>query len=171
MRTGRPSKYDPKFSEYLIQHMREGYPFETFVAFLYERLGIRVNRDTLYEWCTKHKDFSEAKKLGRDLSYHWWMNLARAATTTGILKVRGKDGKEEHKPIVFEKTVWVFTMKNCHGWTDKTEIDQNIGFKDDFSVMAKRFAERRKKITGDRTNSPAVPARSNVTHGADPGDK
>jgi hypothetical protein len=58
-KTGRPSKYDPKYCEQLVEHMAGIHSFETFAAI------INVNPDTLYEWAKQHPEFSEAKKIGR----------------------------------------------------------------------------------------------------------
>lgn len=57
---GRPSNYKPEYCEMLVQHMEQVHSFESFGAI------INVCRDTLYEWCRQHPEFSYAKKLGRE---------------------------------------------------------------------------------------------------------
>jgi len=63
---GRPSKYDPKYCEALIDHMKKGLSYETFSAV------IDVDDDTLYEWEKHHSEFSEAKAKAFKLCQLWW---------------------------------------------------------------------------------------------------
>lgn len=102
MPLGRPSKYDEKYCEMLVDHMAEGYSFESFAAV------IDVNRDTLYEWAKVHPVFSDAKKRGFDQSLFVWEKF-------GIAGLWGS------KDSSFNAAVWIFNMKNRHNWKDKVE--------------------------------------------------
>jgi len=87
--------------------MKQGLPFETFGC----RLG--VHRETLYEWAKVHKEFSDAKKMGREFQYEFWFKL-------------GLGGAMGHKDMkAFKGTPWVFTMKNCFGWKDRIELTED----------------------------------------------
>jgi hypothetical protein len=66
---------------------------------------VGVSKNCLYKWLSKHKDFDDAKKIGDMLSLKSWIE-------TGI------KGMREEK---FNATVWIFMMKNMHGWRDKIE--------------------------------------------------
>jgi hypothetical protein len=63
---GRPTIYDPKFCQMLIDHMAQGFSFESFGAL------IMSHKQTLYEWAEKHSDFGDAKKVGTELSRLRW---------------------------------------------------------------------------------------------------
>ena len=57
---GRPSKYLKKYDEMLLKHMSQGFSYESFAG------SIGVCRDTLYEWESKHPNFSDTKKRAID---------------------------------------------------------------------------------------------------------
>lgn len=102
---GRPSLYKPEYCERLVTWMSEGNPFETFGT------EIGVCRDTLYEWATKHPEFSYAKKRAHDAALKWWMTLGKGLATN---KIKGNSA------------VWIFTMKNMFHWKDSVEMTQNV---------------------------------------------
>lgn len=58
MPAGRPSKYKPEYADIAYETMAEGYS-KTATA---GKLGIC--RDTLYQWCEDHPEFSYAVKRG-----------------------------------------------------------------------------------------------------------
>lgn len=91
MAFGRPTKYDPKYCEYLQEHMVSGKSFESFAG------TIDVCRETLYEWCKKHPDFFHAKKKGFQKSLNTWEDIA-------LDLVRGK--------IKGSNAMAIFVMKN-----------------------------------------------------------
>ena len=100
MPAGRPTKYKPEYCQKLIDHMAEGYSFESFAA------TIDTHRDTLYAWEHKHSEFSDAKKSGQAKSLLWYEKIGNAAT-------RGEVPN-------FNATAWVFSLKNKHQYRDKT---------------------------------------------------
>lgn len=103
---GRPTKYDPKYCQELIEHMKEGYSYESFAG----RLG--VARSTLYEWEKHHPEFSDTKKTAIELSLYHWEKVGKEGMFMG-----GKDNP-------FQASIWVFNMKNRFGWADRKEVDQ-----------------------------------------------
>ncbi len=55
---GRPTKYEHRFCQMVVDHMEKGFTFDSFAGV------ISVNRDTLYEWRRKYPDFSVACSVG-----------------------------------------------------------------------------------------------------------
>lgn len=101
---GRPTKYRPEYCEKLIAHCRKGLSFESFGA------TVGVAKDAVFEWANKHKEFSDAKEIARNLNLLWW-------------EEQGSQGLWNSKQ--FNSTVWVFSMKNRHGWKDSKALDHN----------------------------------------------
>lgn len=104
MPAGRPTDYRPEYCKMLQEHMSKGYSYRSFAATL------RVDADTLYEWERKNQEFSEAKRIGRELALQFWESLG-----TGLAA-----GKLKGAPAV-----WIFNMKNRfkEDWKDRHEID------------------------------------------------
>jgi len=122
---GQPSKYDPKYCQMLIEHMAEGFTFESFAGLL------RVDRDTIYEWCNAHQDFSDAKKTGR---------AAQLLRDEQVL-MSGTNGRIRG----FIPSTHIFKMKNCHGWRDE-RADKK---KDPNGMTDDELKEELKRILGD----------------------
>ena len=99
---GRPSKYKPEYCEMLLDHCAKGLSFAAFAGL------IGVNIDTISEWAKVHDEFSVAKKDGLAKSRLFWEEMG----------IDAANGKIEH----FKAVPWVMTMKNCHGYRDKTEV-------------------------------------------------
>lgn len=97
MPAGRPTKYKPEYCEALIEHMLRGKSFEAFAGVL------RVDHDTLYEWCKRHKEFSDTKKVGLAISRNFWEEMGIDGIT-----IPG-----------FNTALWIFNMKNRFGWRDR----------------------------------------------------
>lgn len=102
-KVGRPTKYDPAFCEIVIEVMEKGYSKEAVAGHL------KIAKDTLYQWERAHKDFSDALKLGVELSRAFWEKMALDYLT------HTKTSKQ------LNSTVWIFNMKNRFNWTDKQE--------------------------------------------------
>lgn len=99
----RPTEYKPEYCEQLIEHMAQGYSFETFGAV------VNVCYKTLYNWADKHSEFLQAKQLGITRSRMFWEKLGIAGTAG---KIPG-----------FQSGTWMFNMKNRFGFTDIHRID------------------------------------------------
>ena len=100
LKVGRPTKYDPSILGDIPAMYAEGQA-DVEVA---TELGIAES--TFYLWIKEHKEFSEAVKLGRQVSHAWW--LAR-----GRRNLAGRD---------FNSTLWYMNMKNRHGWKDRQDV-------------------------------------------------
>jgi hypothetical protein len=102
MSVGRPSKYDPKFCELLMEHMKRGLSFLSFAG------TIGICFDTLYEWEKQHPEFSEAKKRGVAMSLAWDEELLN----------KGSEGKQRGYNAAAHK----WKMTNRYKWSDRTEV-------------------------------------------------
>ena len=91
---GRPTKYDPKYCQLLLEHMSKGYSFETFVAIA------DVCRATLYNWLETYPDFKRAKEKAFAKSLHYFETLAFDFL----------EKPQEHKG--FHYGLWRFIMQN-----------------------------------------------------------
>ena len=105
---GRPSKYDPKYCDMIVDFMRKGKSLVGFAG----TIGVHV--DTLYEWEKVHADFSEAIKQARALCQLWWEDQGQV----GLFM-----GKEDGS---FSQSAWIFNMKARFGYRDKQEVDLNV---------------------------------------------
>lgn len=97
---GRPSKYDPKYCDQLINYMKSGLSFESFAG------EINVHKETLYEWAKAHKDFSDALKLARAKQRQ---ALEKRAMAQAFGQFKGSPA------------TLIFILKNTIGWKDNPE--------------------------------------------------
>ena len=104
MPAGRPSKYDPKYCDLIIEHMSQGASATSFAA------SIDVCRATITEWADKHPEFLAAVKRGKSKCAAWWEAQGRL----------GAMGEAKVNP-----TLVIFGLKNmaADDWRDKQEID------------------------------------------------
>ena len=103
---GRPTKYKPIYGDMLVDHMAQGYSFESFAGV------IGTHDDTLRNWAAKHEEFFVARKDGYAKNRIFWERMGVAGMTGHI------DG--------FNSSVWIFNMKNRFKWADRIESEQNI---------------------------------------------
>lgn len=113
---GRPTSYRKKFHpDDFIQKSKQGKNV-TQIALLWD-----VDKDSIYEWAKKHKEFSVAFKKGKQFCEAWYTNLGQAAMF-GPVKI---DGKSVNVNLGF----FVWMTKNVCKWSDK--IDQKSSVKID----------------------------------------
>jgi transposase len=109
---GRPTKYDPDFCDVIIEAMEKGFSKEAAAA------HVRISKDTLYEWAKKYPEFSDALKLGVQLSQIFW-------------EKKGIDNLEEtYQGTKLNSTNWIFNMKNRFNWRDKKDLSLEGGDED-----------------------------------------
>jgi len=113
---GRPTKYLPKYCDMLIDHMESGLEYLSFAGLC------RVHYDTLYQWEKDYPEFSEAKKIGKALSFLYWDKLGRDG-------VKDREHFDDEGKLLFKEkvnpAVYIFNMKNRHGWRDTAEATGN----------------------------------------------
>lgn len=111
MSGGRPTKYDPKMCERVLECGAEGMG----VCEMADELGIHY--ETFMAYRAKHPQFSEAVKEALRKSQAWWERKGRQATFGGT------EG--------FNATSYIFNMKNrfSEDWKDKRETEHsgNVG--------------------------------------------
>lgn len=102
---GRPTKYRPEMCDTIIEMMRDGAAKVEVCA------AIGITQETMRVWAAdpKKPEFSEALKVGLELSEAWWCS-------------RGRLNLENRE---FNATLWYMNMKNRHGWRDKHEHSGN----------------------------------------------
>jgi hypothetical protein len=98
---GRPTKYEDKFCEMLIEHMANGYSIEAFAG------KLRVSKQSIYTWFDKHPRFMDARKKGDMALQFFYENV-------GIMAMMG-DIKN------FNLGAWIWLTKNRLGWKDKSD--------------------------------------------------
>ena len=130
MAGGRPTKYRKEMCEEVIRFMAQGFSKAECSA----HLGI--SEETFHQWKKSKPEFSEAVKEGSRQSSLWWAKIGMAGMTG---KVPG-----------FNATVWIFNMKNRHGWADKTEVAQTVEqtIQGDLTIRPQLSPEEWAKIFG-----------------------
>lgn len=103
---GRPTKYNLSMGEKAIELMAEG------ASKIEVAVGLGISRETLYDYCNKYPEFSDAIKKGESLSEGWW-------TRQGRINLHNRD---------FNTGLWFINMKNRFGWRDKIESNHSISF-------------------------------------------
>lgn len=128
--------YLPEYCNLLIEHMKEGFSFESFGA------TAHCSRQQLYIWEEAHPEFFDAKKEGETLSLKFYETLAKMQATGQLRRLKSEkalivDGKVQFDPkgnVIMEKeweqttgspATLIFMLKNMHGWRDKKDI--NVG--------------------------------------------
>lgn len=120
---GRPSKFKAEYCQLLIDHMTEGYSFESFAA------TIDVAESTIYEWANNFPEFSEAKQIA----------FSKSRLTMERVGFAGE----------MAPAVWIFSMKNRFPkeWRERKEIieesKQNIthGVSEELTETTKELIE------------------------------
>ncbi len=110
---GRPSKYDPKYCQEIIDFLGQGFSIEAFAGYL----GMAI--DTIYQWDKKHPEFSEAKKIGVAMSQYNWERKG----IDGLYKVTETNletGISTTRQI--NSAIWIFNMINRFGWRQKADV-------------------------------------------------
>jgi len=102
---GRPTKYDPKYCQEIIDFMSRG---DSLTAFAGE---IQVSRETIYEWERTYPEFSDAINTARYKCQAWWETQGKI----GLFM-----GKEDG---TFSQSTWIFNMKARFGYRDKVEVE------------------------------------------------
>ena len=103
MPAGRPTSYDPRFCDLVIELGKEGASKAEMAA------ECGVSRPTFDAWCEAHEEFLYSVKEAFSFSQAWWEKKGRVATFGGV------DG--------FNATSFIFNMKNRfpNDWREKTE--------------------------------------------------
>ncbi len=116
-KVGRPSKYDPKFCEMLIEHMTQGLSYEAFAGF------IGVSKQTLYTWEQNNPEFLDSKKIAVEKSRLWWEQQGQ----DGLWAISEKNADGTHVTKSINAAMWIFNMRNRFGWNaDRAAINTSL---------------------------------------------
>jgi hypothetical protein len=72
-----PTRYDPRFTQLVIEDMAQGYSFGGFAG----RIG--VSRKTINDWREKHPEFDQACSRAQAARLRWWEEKALEVMRTG----------------------------------------------------------------------------------------
>jgi len=113
---GRPTDYKPEYCQMLIDHMGEGYSFESFGGV------ISVSERVLYDWEKAHPEFLHSKEIGIQKSMVWWEQIGRSGMINEI-------------PF-FNDRIWRLNMINRFRskWSDGTKNENNDKLKTEIVV-------------------------------------
>jgi hypothetical protein len=102
---GRPSKYEPRFCQAVIDHSGEGRGLNSFAA------SIGVCRKTLTNWAQQHEEFYAAVLVAQAKSAAWWEDRAR-----DIAQGNGGPGAS---------TMTIFALKNLdpESYQDRAQLE------------------------------------------------
>lgn len=114
MGAGRPASYDSRYCQEMIDYFsqplfvksgnkKEGNELPQFAGFA---LKIGVHRETLLNWCKQYPEFLDAYKHCQGLQEQI---------------IAGNAILGRYNPYFAQ-----FMLKNCHGWRDKTEVEQTV---------------------------------------------
>lgn len=79
-----------------------------------------VDRDSIYEWGRRHKEFSVAIKTGRSFAEAAWTKLGRQAMMGPI------EDKATGKKYNVNLGYYVWLSKNLFKWSDRVEEKQEV---------------------------------------------
>jgi DNA-binding XRE family transcriptional regulator len=97
----RPTKYDPKLADALLESLSKGLTKQEAAA------ELRISRDTMYRWAKEHSEFGTALRTGLEWS---------EAVNISILR-QGALGKIPK----FNPTAFALLMNNTFGWSKSQE--------------------------------------------------
>lgn len=103
-KVGRPTKYSAALPAKIPAMFENG----ESIAEVCSQLGI--SHETFNVWRKEKPEFSEAVKLGIQISEAWWSRLGRLGAV-GVVDI--------------QPTTWIFNMKNRFDWKDKTETEHS----------------------------------------------
>lgn len=139
---GRPTKYEPRYCDMVIEDMGKGYSLTAFAGL------IGVNRDTIHAWTKDHTEFSEAVSRAKALRLRDWETVALSMRTNG----GGPGGA----------TITVFGLKNMGGdeWADISRTESKVESKVEVSPDAAfaDFVERLESVARSATANTTAPS-------------
>jgi hypothetical protein len=102
----RKTDYKTEYDDMIIEHMEQGFSFESFAGV------VGCCLQTLYNWAERNPSFLESKKIGFEKSRHFWEKVA----------IGQSNGSCNGNP-----TMAIFNLKNRFPkqWRDKQEFDMS----------------------------------------------
>lgn len=107
--TGRPLEYKKEYDQQLVEHMSQGYSFESFGA------NVGCGRRTLFDWAERFPSFKEAQKQGYELG-------KKLFETILISKMRGQEVKGMNLKAS-DTACLIFALKTRYRDTYSEKVD------------------------------------------------
>ena len=124
MPAGRPTKYKKAYCNKLVEHMKQGYSYETF------GVTIGVSKQTVYDW-EKHEEFLDSKKRAFAECQLFWEKMG----------IHGAAGRLKR----FNSTAYIYNMKNrfrkSDTWKPVVEEEERQTFNFNLSYDPKRLKD------------------------------
>jgi hypothetical protein len=121
--------YEKRYCHLLVEHMAQGYTFESFGAV------VNAGKRTLYEWVTKYPEFAQSKDLGYVKALLFWEQQGKQAFLN---------------PRSYSPIVWIFRMKNQFSWKDVKEDDEVASGGSHASLTGNQLLELVKLARGEK---------------------
>ena len=100
------AKYQDSFCDMLIEHMAQGFSYDSFPAYLHERTQVRISVTAMYQWedADGKEMWKEAKLFAQSSCLYYFEKLLKAGMIGAEITVNGKDVK-------IDRTLIIFTLK------------------------------------------------------------
>lgn len=110
---GPPTKYKPEYCDLLIDHMSEGYSFESFSAI------VRVGRNTTYLWCKEFPEFKEAKEIAEAMALKYFETAIKASSMDECIDDKILREKFDPKKINITTMQWFIKSRFHSVYSEK----------------------------------------------------
>lgn len=106
-------KYKPEYCDMLIDHMSEGYSFDSFVAI--SRVGLK----TMYNWCKEYPEFAEAHQIGQGMALKYFETAIKAASMSECIDEKVLKEKFDPKKINVPTMQWFIKNRFHSAYSEK----------------------------------------------------
>lgn len=131
MPAGRPTLYDPKYCDEVVEHMKEGLSFESFAG------KIGVSKQTIYDWKDKNPEFLDAVGRGLEACRLFW---EKKGIEHLIYDPKGEQ---------INSQIWSLNIRNRFPkeWSDKQQVEHSgqVGLENLITESNKKDAGSGKK--------------------------
>lgn len=114
---GRPTIYKPEFCQMLIDHMAEGYSFESFAG------KVNTTFKTLYNWEQEHLEFLQAKLEGKAKCLIKWEEIGVKGIVSITESTRNGNNMETFSKAL-NSAVYRLNMANRFGWKENKVVEE-----------------------------------------------
>jgi len=128
-KTGRPTKYNPRWAEKLPEMFRQGQ------SVLEVAVELGISRDSMYEYAKLYPVFSDALSRGKEISQAWWERMGRE-NLFDTTDFDPKTGKPTSRKAIVDR-LWAKNMacRFREDWTEKSEVDANVHTDEGLTVV------------------------------------
>jgi hypothetical protein len=113
VKLGQPSKYKPEYCDMLIDHMSEGYSFESFGAV------IRIGKKTMYNWIKDHEEWKEAKDVAEAMALKYFETAIKASSMDECIDEKILREKFDPKKINVTTMQWFIKSRFHSVYSEK----------------------------------------------------